>query len=82
MTKAGYEVTLVDRWVEHVDALNANGLFVDGVRGEMTIPVRARTPGQLTDPLETVLIATKSQHAVDALKEILPLLTKNSCVPG
>lgn len=80
MTKAGYEVTLVDRWVEHVDALNANGLFVDGVRGEMTIPVRARTPDQLTDPLETVLIATKSQHAVDALKEILPLLTKNSCV--
>ena len=80
MTKAGYEVTLVDRWVEHVDALNANGLFVDGVRGEMTIPVRAKTPGQLTDPLETVLIATKSQHAVDALKEILPLLTKNSCV--
>ena len=27
MTKAGYEVTLVDRWVEHVDALNANGLM-------------------------------------------------------
>ena len=26
MTEAGHDVLLVDRWVEHVDAMNANGL--------------------------------------------------------
>ncbi|BDE08034.1 hypothetical protein WPS_33100 [Vulcanimicrobium alpinum] len=73
MTKAGYDVLLVDRWQEHVDALNRDGLFIDGIRGEMRIPVRAATPETLTGPLEAVLIATKSQHTGDAVREILPL---------
>jgi len=80
MTRAGHDVLLVDRWKEHVDALNAKGLFIDGVRGEMTIPVKAATPDQLTDALETVLIATKSHHTLDAVRQILPLLTPQSAV--
>ncbi|WP_280177632.1 ketopantoate reductase family protein [Arsenicitalea aurantiaca] len=55
-------------------------MFIDGVRGEMTIPVRAATPDQLSGDLGTVLIATKSQHAVEALEQIIPLLTAESCV--
>ena len=73
MTKAGYDVLLVDRWQEHVDALNRDGLFIDGIRGEMRIPVRAATPEALTGELEAVLIATKSQHTGDAVRELLPL---------
>src|SRR6478736_605040 len=80
MSKAGHDVLLVDRWAEHVAALNEKGLFIDGVRGEMSIPVRAAMPDQLSGPLETVLIATKSQHAVEALRQILPLLTPESLV--
>ncbi len=80
MTKSGYDVTLVDRWVEHVEALNRDGMFIDGVRGEMRIPVRAQTPEQLEGPLETVLIATKSQHTEAALRQLLPLLTTDSTV--
>jgi len=80
MTRAGHEVLLVDRWREHVEALNAGGLIIDGVRGAMTIPVRATTPELLSDPLETVLVATKSQHTVEAVRQILPLLTADSCI--
>jgi 2-dehydropantoate 2-reductase len=80
MTRAGHDVLLVDRWREHVDALNAGGLAIDGVRGAMTIPVRATLPEGLTGPLDAVLIATKSQHSVDAVRQILPLLTADSCV--
>ncbi|HWG86007.1 MAG TPA: 2-dehydropantoate 2-reductase [Deinococcales bacterium] len=74
MARAGHDVTLVDRWQEHVDAINASGLFIDGIRGEMTIPVRAITPDQLASqaPLEAVLIATKSQHTEEALRQLLP----------
>ena len=74
MTRAGHTVTLVDRWTEHVDAMNNEGLYIDGVRGEMTIPVTATTPDKLKGPIEAVLIATKSQHTEDAVKQILPLL--------
>jgi len=74
MTRAGHDVLLVDRWVEHVAALNSRGLTIDGVRGDLNVPVRAATPDQLTGPLEAVLIATKSQHTADAVRQLLPLV--------
>ncbi len=80
MTRAGADVTLVDRWREHVDAMNANGLFIDGIRGELTVPVRATTPELLTGPLEAVLVATKSQHTVDAVRQLLPLFGPDTFV--
>jgi 2-dehydropantoate 2-reductase len=80
MSRAGHEVLLVDRWAEHVDALNATGLRIDGVRGNMTIAVRATTPERLSGPLEAVLVATKSQHTLEAVRQILPLLTRDSFV--
>jgi len=80
MTKAGHDVLLVDRWAEHVEAMNSKGLFIDGVRGEMTVPVKAATPDQLGGDLGVVLIATKSQHTLEALRQIVPLLTPDSLV--
>ncbi|MCU0906134.1 MAG: NAD(P)-binding domain-containing protein [Rhodobacteraceae bacterium] len=78
MTEAGHDVTLTDRWAEHVDAMQARGLFIDGVRGERRVAVRAVHPADLAGPLDMVLIATKSQHAVEALTGILPLLTPDT----
>jgi 2-dehydropantoate 2-reductase len=80
MSRAGHDVVLVDRWAEHVAALNAHGLAIDGVRGALCLPVRAMTPDQLQEPLGTVLIATKSQHTLDAVRQILPLLGKDSTI--
>lgn len=80
MTKAGHDVLLVDRWKEHVDALNANGMVIDGVRGDLTVAVKAATPDQLQGDLGVVLIATKSQHTLEALKQIVPLLTPDSAI--
>lgn len=80
MARAGHDVLLVDRWKEHVDALNAHGMRIDGVRGDLTVPVKAATPGQLREPLTGVLIATKSQHTLDAVRQIVPLLRPDSFV--
>ena len=80
MTHAGADVMLVDRWGEHVAALNANGLFIDGIRGELRVPVRATTPERLTGPLEAVLIATKSQHTADAVTQLVPLFGPDTFV--
>ncbi len=80
LADAGYDVLLVDRWAEHVAALNANGLFIDGVRGEHRFAVRATTPGELRGPLEAVLVATKSQHTEEAVRAILPLLGRDAFI--
>ncbi len=74
MAAAGHDVTLVDRWPEHVEALRRHGLVTDGIRGERSFPVKALHPHELTGPLEAVLIATKSQHSEDALRAILPFV--------
>lgn len=80
LTKQGYDVLLVDRWAEHVAALNEKGLFIDGVRGEMQVKVKAVTPDQLEGDLGVVLVATKAQHTLEALSQIVPLLTPQSLV--
>ncbi len=41
MTKEGYDVTLVDMWGEHVEAMRSNGLRASGSQGDFTIPVKA-----------------------------------------
>lgn len=80
MTMAGEDVTLVDTWQEHVDAMRQHGLFIDGLRGDHQVLVRAITPDQLRGPLELVFIACKSQHTRTAAEEIRPLLTETSAV--
>lgn len=86
MTRAGYDVTLVDQWQEHVAAMNATGMHIDGVRGEFDIPVRAITPDQLGEhvrdngPLEAVLIATKTQHTAGAVKQVIPFMSDETFI--
>ena len=86
MARAGYDVMLVDRWAEHVEAINKNGMLIDGIHGEMTIPAKAITPDQLEDyvkrtgALEAVLIATKSQHTEMALRQLLPFFGTDTFV--
>lgn len=80
MAKAGYDVTLVDRWAEHIDAIKQHGIKVDGVRGDLHFDVKALHPNELTGPLEAVLIATKSQHTLEALESVLPLFGPDTFV--
>jgi 2-dehydropantoate 2-reductase len=40
---AGHEVSLIDAWGAHVDAINQSGLRIDGVRGEHRVHVAAST---------------------------------------
>ncbi len=80
MTRAGHTVTLVDSWAPHIEAMKANGLRVDGVRGPHQFDVTALHPGELTGPLDVVLIATKSQHAEAAGRFVAPLLAPDGVV--
>jgi 2-dehydropantoate 2-reductase len=80
MTMAGEDVTLVDVWREHVDAMRERGLFIDGLRGEHRVRVKAITPDKLERPLELVFLACKSQHTRAATEGIKPFLAEGSAV--
>lgn len=79
LARGGEDVTLVDRDRDHVAAMNAQGLTIQGAES-FTVPVRALAPEELDEPLETVLLAVKSQHTADALRAIQPHLTLDSTV--
>jgi 2-dehydropantoate 2-reductase len=74
MLRAGHDVTLVDRWAEHVASMNRDGLFVDGIRGDFRLPARAITPDALQGPLEAVIIAVKSMDTESAARLVSPHL--------
>ncbi|MBI4608698.1 MAG: 2-dehydropantoate 2-reductase [Candidatus Rokubacteria bacterium] len=63
LTRAGHDVTLIDQWPEHVEAMKRSGLRLSGTCGEHLIPVRALHIHELQsvgEPFDAVFIAVKS----------------------
>jgi 2-dehydropantoate 2-reductase len=63
LTKAGVDVTLLEQWPEHVEALRRHGLRLTGPQGEETVKVRAlhlHEAQAITEPFDAVFIAVKS----------------------
>ena len=62
LTKAGHDVTLIDQWPAHVEAMKANGLRLSGTCGEHAVPVRAlhlyEAQG-IQEPFDAVFLAVK-----------------------
>ncbi len=80
LVRAGEEVLFVDQNADHVQAINKQGLRIDGVRGEFIVQAKAVRPEELHEALEVVLLAVKSQHTEEAVRQFLPLLTPHSLV--
>jgi 2-dehydropantoate 2-reductase len=77
LARGGCDVTFVERWAEHADAIDADGVRVTGSRGAHHVRVRAITPDRLAElaPLETVVVAVKSHDTRAALEQLLPYAT-------
>jgi 2-dehydropantoate 2-reductase len=71
---AGHEVWAIDRWREHVDAMRARGLTVEGASGERTVRLNATTEPRDAGPCDLVVLATKAMHVAQAAASISPLL--------
>jgi 2-dehydropantoate 2-reductase len=62
LTRAGRDVTLVDQWPEHVEAMRRRGLRLSGSCGEHRVPVRALHLHELqgvAEPFDAAFIAVK-----------------------
>ncbi len=63
LAKAGYDVTLIDQWPAHVDAMKTHGLRLSGTTGDFVVPVRAlhlHEVQAVEDPFDAVFLAVKS----------------------
>lgn len=80
LRRAGMELLFVDANREHVDAMNQKGLTIQHRDGDFIVPVTAKTPNDLSEPLEVVFLSTKTQHTQEALKTIAPLLREDGYV--
>jgi 2-dehydropantoate 2-reductase len=79
LTKAGRDVTLVDQWPEHVEAMRGRGLRLSGTCGEHVIPVKALHVHELqsvTTPFDAVFVAVKSYDTEWATALALPYLAR------
>src|SRR5215212_3378473 len=75
LTRAGEDVTLVDAEVAHREAMQRQGLSIEGEPGEpgpRAVAVRALAPDALDCQFDVVFLAVKSQHTAAALAPAIP----------
>ena len=74
LTRAGEDVLLVDTATDHVAAMQAGGLAIEGPIETFRVPVRAATPAQLEGQFERILLCVKAHHTEAATRDLLPHL--------
>jgi 2-dehydropantoate 2-reductase len=78
---AGHDVTLVDVWRAHMEAVASGGLDLRTPGGESVIvPMRAVYDASLLEPVELVIVLTKTFAGADALRSIAGALRPETWV--
>ena len=78
--RKGHDVLLVDKDADHVAAMNAGGLAIEGPVEEFTQPVRAALPAQVTGRYRRVVLAVKAHHTEEATRQLLPHLADDGYI--
>jgi 2-dehydropantoate 2-reductase len=80
LARAGHDVLLVDSHAPHVDVINAHGITIERQDGVTTTRVPAVTPDGLGRDLALVLLAVKSHHTADVLRDLAPRLAPDGTI--
>ena len=67
LAEKGLKVTLIDVWKEHIDAINKNGLKMDGFGGDRFIKISATNDPKSISPVDVVIIMCKATSLEQAL---------------
>jgi 2-dehydropantoate 2-reductase len=85
MTRAGFDVTCIEQWPEHVDVIRHDGLTVNSPSGQTVTKLAAVNlcdVATLRKPFDIVFVVVKGYDTRWACELILPLLTPDSLVVG
>jgi len=81
LAEGGHEVWLLDVWKEHVDAVNQQGLYIEGISGERYIKnIKASTNPAEIGNAELVLVFVKSTITDVAVSQNKELFGSNTIV--
>jgi 2-dehydropantoate 2-reductase len=78
LRQGGLDVTLIDRWSDHVDTINQRGLTMTGHGGKQTIAITATTDAASVGPVDVVIIQTKAMHTIEAVQAARGLFGPNT----
>ena len=83
LARAGHDVTLIDQWPAHVEAIKANGLRLGGTWGDLVAPVKAlhlyEAQG-IQEPFDNVFLAVKGYDTEWATQLIAQYLAPHGFV--
>ena len=79
MTKNGVDVELVNRNKAHVAALNEKGAHITGTV-EMTVPVKAITPDEMSGIYSVIFLMTKQLHNPEVVTFLKPFLEEDGVI--
>ncbi|MHA1530299.1 MAG: ketopantoate reductase family protein [Alphaproteobacteria bacterium] len=80
LASAGHDVWAVDAWAEHVAAMRAHGLRVEGKSGDRTVRLNATTNAAEVGQVDLVIIATKADGVEAAARAAAPILGNDTPV--
>ena len=64
LTKAGHDVTLIDQWPEHIEAIRSKGLRLSGTIGDFVVPgvkaIHIHELQSVREPFDAIFVAVKS----------------------
>ncbi len=66
LADAGNDVWAVDVWPQHVEAIQRDGLRIEGASGDRTVSLKATSDAGEVGVCDLVIIATKARHVADA----------------
>jgi len=77
---SGNEVWAIDRWVAHVEAIQKNGLRLEGKSGDRIVRIHATSHADSVGVCDLVIIATKAMHVSDAAEAARNLIGPGTVV--
>ena len=80
LAEGGADVTLVDAWQAHVDAINRGGLKLRESGVDRTVRVRAVSDAAAVGPVDLVIVLVKSYHTRDAIERARALIGPRTMV--
>jgi 2-dehydropantoate 2-reductase len=79
ITKAGYQIDLINRNKQHVDALKAKGATIIG-KIQFTQPVKALLPEEMEGTYDIILLMTKQRFNKEVVTSLIPYLDQNGVI--
>ncbi|MCC5895231.1 MAG: 2-dehydropantoate 2-reductase [Alkalibacterium sp.] len=80
LQKNGEDVTLLDNWDDHIQAISTNGLRISVNGNEETKDMKICKPNELNEEMDAIFVFTKSMGLKPMMKSIAHIIGKNTKV--